>query len=236
MDEESRRQAAIEESKRKLAELEKDRPLWEEQARKRAAQEAEERMRAEALNKARAASQPPSTDPRKENTNQRARTEEAEQRAQEAAAADVRTKRAKAREAAQRDARGWVARGWTARRALDRYTSLSDAFDTMNFAKGDVIVFETIPWPVLVRPGSFSVEDIDWTSVESFFRQVRAYVPGPDFRKLVERSHRRFHPDRWRSRRVLSCVEEEEERECLEVAANTVAQALTPLWQEITGR
>lgn len=234
MDEEAQRQAALEESKRKIAELEKDRHLWEAEARKRAVREAEEKARAEAARKARAASEAASSE--KEKAEAAHSAAENQQRARDAAAAEMRTKRMHARDAAKRDARAWISRGWSGRRALERYTALCEAFDSANFMKGDVILFETIPWPVLMRPGSFGVEDIDWTAVESFFRQVRQYLSTTDFVKLVEKSHKRFHPDRWRSRRVLQSVDDEEEKECLETAANTVAQALTPLWQEATGR
>ncbi|KAH8119230.1 hypothetical protein DFH11DRAFT_1686161 [Phellopilus nigrolimitatus] len=234
MGEEAQRQTMLEESKRKIAELEKDRCLWEEQARRRAAQEAEEKAHAEAACRARAASQAAAAEQEKQREKQTA--EEKAQNERDAAAAAVRTKRAEARIAARRDARVWLARGWTTPRALERYKQLCDAFDKLNFIKGDVVVFETIPWPVLLRPGSFGVEDVDWTAVETFFLQVRTYMPTKDYVTLVEKSHKRFHPDRWRSRRVLQCVEEEEEKECMEVAANTVAQALTPLWQDVTGR
>ena len=87
-----------------------------------------------------------------------------------------------------------------------------------------------------MRPGTFAVEDIDWTAVETFFRRVRSLLTTPDYQKLVEKSHRRFHPDRWHSRRVLQSVQNEEEKECLEAAAITVSQALTPIWQDVTGR
>ncbi|KLO04293.1 hypothetical protein SCHPADRAFT_840822, partial [Schizopora paradoxa] len=114
---------------------------------------------------------------------------------------------------------------------------LCAAFDSSNFIRGEAVtIFESIPWPMLSRPGTFGVEDIDWASVEAFFLHVRHHIPSKEFRELVEKSHKRFHPDRWRSRRVLASVDDEEEKECLEVAANTVAQALTPLWQELTGR
>ena len=45
----------------------------------------------------------------------------------------------------------------------------------------------------------------------------------------------RFHPDRWRARGLLKSMEDDDERGFVEVAANTVAQALTPLWREAKG-
>ena len=72
--------------------------------------------------------------------------------------------------------------------------------------------------------------------MEDFCNAVKQLVGEKEYTKLMEKSVRRFHPDRWGNRRVLSCVEDGEEKECLEAAANIASQALTPLWQEATGR
>ncbi|KAL5523620.1 hypothetical protein ACEPAG_7793 [Sanghuangporus baumii] len=234
--EENARRAAIEESRRKIAELEKDRPFWEEQARKRAAEEAEEKARTEAARKARAAKQSADAERiRAEEDASRRKTEE-EQRAKQTKSAELREKRSRVKDTADREARTFMTRHWDSAVALDRYLKLSKAFDALRFFDGDVIVFETVPWPVLMRPGTYAVEDIDWTSIEAFFQRIRPFLSTSDYQTLVEKSHKRFHPDRWRSRRVLHCVEDEEERECLEAAAITVSQALTPIWQDVTGR
>ena len=45
----------------------------------------------------------------------------------------------------------------------------------------------------------------------------------------------RFHPDRWRARGLLKSMQDDDGRGFVEVAANTVAQALTPLWREVKG-
>lgn len=185
------------------------------------------------MRKAQAASEARAAADKEARAKQKADAERCER---EDVAAELRIKREKARKDAVRDANMWLRRGWTVHAALKRFKIQSEAFDKLNFFRGDVIVFETIPWPVLKRPNSFGVEDIDWTAVESFFKEVSLYLNVDEYAKFVEKSHKRFHPDRWKSRRVLACVEDEEEKECLEVAANTVAQAITPLWQEVTGR
>ncbi|KAH9935289.1 uncharacterized protein B0H18DRAFT_1082142 [Fomitopsis serialis] len=190
--EEALRQAAIEESRRKLAELEKDKPLWEDAARRR--------MEAE----------------RAEEERRRARAEyEQEQRRR------------------QQQQQRWSFGPWTTARALERYKVLSEAFDNAKFTEDNPATFDTIPWPVLQSPAMLSIEDIDWNAVEAFFRSVRSYMRPQDYKAFVQESHRRFHPDRWRARGVLRNVSEEETRSCLEVASNTVAQALTPLWREV---
>ncbi|KAI9062862.1 hypothetical protein FKP32DRAFT_1686253 [Trametes sanguinea] len=228
-EEEARRQAAIEESRRKLAELEKDRPLWEEQARKRAAQErAEEEARRR----------------RKEEERRRAAAADAEKERQRQRAAAEEERRARAekeRLAAQREERrrrehaSWAWGPWTDVRAIERYKKLSEEFDAAKFTPENPVMFETIPWPVLHRPMSLRLEDIDWSSVEEFFAAARRRMRPQDYKVFVDQSHKRFHPDRWRARGVLKSVEDEALRGCLEVASNTVAQALTPIWREVRG-
>ena len=233
-DEEARHSAALEESRRKIAELEADKPLWEQSARRRAAQEAKERQAAAA--KAKQSQQDVATQRERERQAAKER-EEAEERRREADAAEAqRRKRREAQQEAAREAVRCRRMIWRPEQALEHFLRLCEAFDKMNFFKGDVIIFETIPWPTLDRPGSYAVEDVCWDTVESFFTSVRWLMTHKEYVTLVEKSHKRFHPDRWRSRRVLQCVEDEDEKECLEVAANTVAQALTPLWQQVTGR
>ncbi|EKM54472.1 uncharacterized protein PHACADRAFT_196902 [Phanerochaete carnosa HHB-10118-sp] len=122
---------------------------------------------------------------------------------------------------------------WTTQRALERYKTLAEAFDAVQFSLENPVSFGAVPWPVLHKPSRFTVEDVDWTAVEAFFAAVRTHMRAADYKTFVEKGHRRFHPDRWRARRVLQSVEDDELRACLEVAANTVAQAITPLWREV---
>ena len=199
----------IAESRRKIAELERDRPLWEAAARARERQE------------------------REEETAQRARAErarrEAEREQERAREAEAAKRRA---EAAQR-AR-WAHGPWTSLRALERYRTLCESFDEA--AKPAALAFGDVPWPTLGRPYSFGPEDIDWAAVETFFHTVRGHMRAQDYRIFVQNSHRRFHPDRWRARGLLTAVKDENARGMIEVAANTVAQALTPLWREARGQ
>jgi hypothetical protein len=108
---------------------------------------------------------------------------------------------------------------------------LSDEFDAAKFTSGQPITFHDIPWPVLHAPSRLTVEDVDWLAVETFFATAKPHMRLQDYKEFVEKSHRRFHPDRWRARKIWTAVTDEEERGCLEVAANTVAQALTPIWR-----
>lgn len=130
----------------------------------------------------------------------------------------------------------WLRGPWTTTRALERYKALAEAFDATKFSAENPVDFRDIPWPVLHRPTTYSAQDVDWSAVEAFFISVRSHMKNQDYKVFVEKSHRRFHPDRWRARRVLLSIQNDEVRETLEVAANTVAQAITPLWREVKGR
>lgn len=226
-EDEAKRLKQIEESRRKLAELEKDRPLWEESARKRQAREREEeQMRQRAK--------------RMEEMEERQR-QQAQAARQQREAKQEQEHREREREARMKEQsrRMFVVapRGlqWNLRYALRRYLAISASFDATNFSVGDKqATFATIPWPVL-HP-SFSIREIQWDAVEMFFSNVRGLLTAAEFRDLVEKSQRRFHPDRWRSRGVLVSNKDDLERDLLEVAGSTVAQAITPLWKQVTGR
>ncbi|RPD68635.1 hypothetical protein L226DRAFT_495510 [Lentinus tigrinus ALCF2SS1-7] len=230
-DEDAERQAAIEESRRKLAELEKDRPLWEQEARKRAMQEQMEeearrlRKEEEQLRAAEAAAQ--------ERQRQRAEAAAAEaQRRAQSEQARVQQEREQRR---RKERARWSYGPWTTGRAIERYKVLSDEFDATKFSVDNPADFEMIPWPVLHSPVTLRLEDIEWSAVEAFFDAAKKHMRTQDYKVFVEKSHKRFHPDRWRARGILKSVSDEELRNCLEVTANTVAQALTPIWRAMKG-
>jgi hypothetical protein len=60
---------------------------------------------------------------------------------------------------------------------------------------------------------------------------MQKYIEASEYHAFIQASHRRFHPDRWRARGLLTAVANSEERERLECAVNIVAQALSPLWE-----
>ncbi|KZT08321.1 uncharacterized protein LAESUDRAFT_757564 [Laetiporus sulphureus 93-53] len=228
-DQEAQHRATIEESRRKLAELEKDRPLWEEAAKKRqAAEHAEEHAR-----RARKEAERRAAEMEQQCRKQEAEKAQAEQRKKPARerAHHEEERRQKQQERQKR----WAYGPWTTSRAIQWYQTLSEEFDTAKFSVDKPATFDLIPWPVLRSRAYLSVEDVDWDAVETFFRTARSYVPYQDYKVFVEKSHKRFHPDRWRARGILKSIEDEQTRDCLEVIANCVAQAITPLWREIKG-
>jgi hypothetical protein len=207
------RQAAIEESRRKIAELEKDRPLWEEHARKRQIQERaeDEARRLKAADRRRAEREAEAERIAKVQKDEQEAREKVEKRRQDREAANRRD-----RERRQRQQR-WASGYWTTQRALERYKDVCEHFDETKFSLSEPLHFDDVPWPVLHQPTRFTVEDVDWASVEKFFDAVKPRMRSQDFKAFVQNSHRRFHPDRWRSRNLLLSIVDEAERGCLEV-------------------
>lgn len=124
---------------------------------------------------------------------------------------------------------------WTAQQALERYNKLAVSFDSFKSTPSVAVPpMEEIPWPVLHAPG-FTLEQVDWTAVEEFFKQAEILMGGrghgkAKWKEFLKNSTRRFHPDRWRARGIIgdkgygSDVEEK---------VNHVAKVLTPLYRAI---
>lgn len=209
-DENAARQAAIAESRRKLAELEADRPLWEEQARKRMEREMaeEEALREKAEGRRRAAAIQVEADRR-----EKARQEHEAKAKQNREAEEMARRERDRRQRQQR----WSYGPWTVQRALERYRVLCESFDGTKYSECNTLTADIVPWPVLQSPLTFAVEDVSWLAVEKFFYEVKGLMRPQDYKSFVEKSHRRFHPDRWRGRSLLKSVIDETERACMEV-------------------
>lgn len=225
--EEVMRQAELAESIRKMRELDRDRPLWEEQRKKREAHERAEEQERQAKAEQRKRAEAERTRQQREEVERQARQVRAEAERRDA------EERRRQEQRHLRQRQRWESGTWTSHRALERYKVLSEEFDTVKFTPDQPIAFLDIPWPVLHHPSRLTVEDVDWSAVERFFATVKTSMRPQDYKDFVERSHRRFHPDRWRARKLWSAIRDDVERSCLEVAANTVAQAITPIWREV---
>ena len=123
---------------------------------------------------------------------------------------------------------GW----WTIQHSLERFKLVSDEFDRVQFGETQPLTMWNIPWPTLDAPFDIDLESISWDMVDGFFEEIGFMMSTNDYRALVEKTHRRFHPDKWRSRRLLLSVRNEDLRKKLEAAGNIVAQAMTPLWRK----
>ncbi|KAK7457263.1 hypothetical protein VKT23_010562 [Stygiomarasmius scandens] len=242
------RQLMLSESRRKMLELEADRPKWEEAKRKREAAEKEarekeeqrkrqkeieelERKEREEMERKRAAEE-------KKRKEEEKRRKEEEERKRRELEAKLRKEKAwkqatatEVRRCQDRDRILWTSWRWSNTSALSRFKHVMDEFESANFSTSTPMTVLSIPWPVLKSPFQLDVEDVQWDSVETFFETVRQMVELSEYKALVERSHKMFHPDRWRARNLLNSVMLEEERCSLEKAGNIVSQALTPIWR-----
>ena len=174
----------IEESRRKIAELERDKPLWEAAKRERERVEQEEERERRAAKRAR---ERKAEAERKEREYRERMAKEAEERLKREQ--EECQRREKERKHTQNRAR-WARGPWTIQRALERYRFLCEQFDNAKFSPEDPLTFDDIPWPM--AHCSFSVEDIEWSTVESFFASVKPHMRVQDYKVFVEKSHRRY--------------------------------------------
>jgi DNA repair exonuclease SbcCD ATPase subunit len=231
-EEERRRVAELEESRRKMREFQE-----QEKERKRAAEEAKqkERLRREAEEKARRE--------KEERERKQREKEESERKARELREKLEREKRWRAATQAEearcqkRDAELWGAGAWTPLRALERFKLQMEEFDKIKFSETQPLTFHAVPWPVLTDPLDLDIEEIDWKAVEAFFARVKVQLAAnvAEYKSLVEKVHRMFHPDKWRSRGLLATVMDGDLKMSLETTGNVVAQAMTPLWRKSKG-
>ncbi|KAH9928227.1 hypothetical protein B0H21DRAFT_826329 [Amylocystis lapponica] len=170
-------------------------------------------------------------DTRRREEEARARQAATEQHRREAEARE----KDRAQRLQQQRCRQWAYGDWTVSRALEHYNSLCDDFDKAKFTAANPASVDVMPWPVLCSPLLLELEDIQWSAVEAFFRAAKNTMQSQDFKKFIDTSHKRFHPDRWSARGVLKSVDDPLLRDRIEVALNTVTQALTPLWEEGKG-
>ncbi|KAL0576666.1 hypothetical protein V5O48_005326 [Marasmius crinis-equi] len=229
-DEDAIREAAIAESRRKLAELEKDRHLWEEEARKRALRERveqeAEKLRREQLRFAEA---------RQAEIERQRKAEEEEARKRQEMDPRMRQERVRMqREKYRYQPRAF--QGWTSQRAIERYNQLCETFDSTKFSEDEPLVWEAVPWPLLTTPSFVRIGDIEFDAVEKFFTAAQMNMTAQQYRTFVVRSQHRFHPDRWSGRRLLRAVVDDDERQQIEAAADKVSKALTPIWEKATRR
>lgn len=125
--------------------------------------------------------------------------------------------------------------GWTSAKALQRYNTLSEAFDKFKGTPDQPVPpLDQIPWPVLLPPG-FTLNDVDWTAVEKFFKEAETLMGGRgrgrnEWKEFLKTSTRRFHPDRWRARGLIS---DKGFGSDVEEKVNHVAKVLTPLYRSL---
>ncbi|KAK0200939.1 hypothetical protein DFS33DRAFT_1356042 [Desarmillaria ectypa] len=243
-----KRKLELSESRRKILEMQADAPIWQEAKKKReAAQkkaEAERKRKAELEESRRKIREIQEAEARRKKEEEVAKKREQErkereereeqERKQEKARKDREWREATMKERARLKKMAhnrWGLGQWSDQRALDRVQTLMDEFEKIKFSESQPATFEVIPWPVLHDPLLLKVELVDWAGVEKFFVMARAELAVGEYKKMVERLHKMFHPDRWRARAILKTVFDEYLSRALEEAGNTVSQVMTPLWR-----
>ncbi|PVF98315.1 hypothetical protein CPB86DRAFT_806881 [Serendipita vermifera] len=122
---------------------------------------------------------------------------------------------------------------WGPQQALERYNRLAEAFDSFKATpERPLPSLDELPWPVLFAPG-FTIDQVDWTAVEKFFEQAERLMGGKShgktkWKEFLKTSTRRFHPDRWRARGFIG---EKGYGSDVEEKVNHVAKVLTPLYR-----
>ncbi|KAG6866343.1 hypothetical protein C0991_005264 [Blastosporella zonata] len=203
-------EAAIEASRRKMAELEKDRVIWEGAAARRREQERME----EAVLKREAAARRQAMEAERQ---EQARQAEEERILREQSAQPQPTSEKILAETQRREKiislhREWYSNAWADDRAFQRYFTLTIAFVKTTFKPGEASMTALdVPWPMLTQ--QFTLEEVTTEEVSNFFDALRRRSSADDFRTLVKKSSLRFHPDHWKNR--LSSVTDEEERQAI---------------------
>lgn len=225
-DEETLRQANLAESFRRMQELRKIEAAEKEERVRRALQAEEERLRQQ-----REAAEKTAREQREREERDRRDAELRRQRYDSAVAAE----RARCE---LRDRQFYpLFAPWGAKNAFARFKFVSEEFDVIRFQETQPLTLESVPWPVLGSPWSMTSTTITWEAVETFFAAVRNMLEDEaEYKSVVEKAQRRFHPDRWRSRGILSSVLDNDLRGRLETCGTVVAQAITPLWLELRQR
>lgn len=123
----------------------------------------------------------------------------------------------------------WPINEWSFKRVLERFKVLADAFEKTKFSQAHPLTVGNVPWPVLHHPTLLQVTSLTWNDVEKFFKKAKGKLPDEEYHSLLERTHRMFHLDRWKSRRLATTVHNMALRQSLEKAVTLVCQAVAPL-------
>lgn len=230
VDEETRRREELEESIRKMKELREQEEADKREKAKKEQQDKEdaERRKKEAERLAREERERRVREEaeRKEREERERREEEARRLSAYKVASTRETERCRRRDA---PLRLFV---WSDYRSVKRFQDVCVEFDGLKFSDTQPLTFESVPWPLTIPPHKTTFDDIEWNTVEAFFAAAKLHVGPGEYKSFVEKAHRRFHPDKWRSRGLLNTVMDEDLRKRLEDAGNIVAQAITPIWLE----
>lgn len=122
---------------------------------------------------------------------------------------------------------------WNLDKALERHICVCQEFDSITFDGSQPLTFESVPWPVRLPPLGFTVDKISWGEVTSFFEAMKLKMTEEDYRSLLQKSQRRFHPDKWSSRRLIKTIKDPVIATQIENAGKVVSQAVNALRENL---
>lgn len=182
---------------------------------------------------------------RKKENDRRAKEQDEQRRAREAEEQRQIARRAAAvkeeTRCEQRDAR-WPPAHWSYPAVLShadakaRFLVVCKEFDNARFSDERPLVVRSVPWPVLAHPTVFEVHDLTWDAVERFLGAVRTYMSQDSYREFLKNARLRFHPNRWAARGLLQSVIDDDLRETMKRACETVSQVINSATSELEGR
>lgn len=132
----------------------------------------------------------------------------------------------------KRENPSWRYGAWSHDRAFESYRMISSFFDAEKFTEEYPVTFEDIPWPVLLQPGTYDHTEITTVAILDFFARHKTLRLGQGYKALVQTTQRRFHPDRWDSRRLwkgLNSTVEDELRTAVDTVSKTMGSLLNQL-------
>ncbi|KDR75897.1 hypothetical protein GALMADRAFT_68821 [Galerina marginata CBS 339.88] len=111
----------------------------------------------------------------------------------------------------------WERGVWTNARAIERFKAVLEFFVNTRFeAENFPLTFIDIPWPTLRRPNELRVQDVDWQGATAFFDAAKSLMSVGDYKKFVKICFLKLHTDRWSSRRLYAAIMDEGERNEIE--------------------
>lgn len=226
---EEEREARVEDSRRKMAELERDQPIWEAAKARRKEKDLNARQNQEAMTQHDQVTKAHNDDEIRPKegaaTGSSARDKEQTEK-KEKEKEEERRRAIWALYQAEIERKRFEARHWTRGTALHYYTKLSKEFDAKSkgklFGANAPLSFHSVPWPMLVDPRSSSVSDITWETVEEFLSMAEKQMTEEQFNRLLVTSQRRFHDDRWRNWGLFESIPDSQLRIGMEKAVKMV--------------
>ncbi|KAG8859930.1 hypothetical protein FRB91_005800 [Serendipita sp. 411] len=124
---------------------------------------------------------------------------------------------------------------WTPTQALERYNKLSEKFDNFKGTpENPVPPLDQVPWPVLFQP-PFRLDQVDWTAVEKFFENAEVLMAGRTSGKKQWKEFLKTSTRRFHPDRwrARGLIGERGWGNDVEEKVNHVSKVLTPLYRAL---